>query len=265
MSLIADKQIFYIDSNDRTSGTNGSFTYEMNILGTYDYAVILQASIPKSYYLIQQGMNTFTLDKNGMQATVTIPIGNYDRSSFQSQLQQSLNNASLNGFAYTVSIPNLSVTADTGKYTFSVANNGGVQPQFIIGNYMFEQLGLEANTTYSFSTNQLESANVVKFQLEDTVYINSDLIGNKEDNVLQEVFALASQDYGNILWVCPDIEAFSKPIINGTGSIYKFWITDENGVPLDLNGQNVVFTLMLYKKENVYSVLRNLVKMLLLQ
>jgi hypothetical protein len=265
MSLISDKQIFYIDSNDRTSGTNGNFTYELNILGKFDYAVILQASIPKSYYLIQNGRNTFTIDENGSQATVTIPIGNYGRSSFRAQLQTSLNSASPNSYSYTVSIPNSSITADTGKYTFNVSNNGGVQPQFIIGHYMYEQLGLNANTTYSFVADELVSVNVVKFQLEDTVYINSDLIANKEDNVLQEVFALDSQDYGNILWVCPDLEAFSKPITNPNNSIYTFWVTDEDGVSLDLNGQNVVFTLMLYKKESVYSLLRNVIKMLLLR
>jgi len=265
MSLISDKQIFYIDSNDRSSGTNGNFTYQLDILGKFDFAVVLQMSIPKSYYLVQNGRNIFILDEDGTQATITIPIGNYGRSSFKAQLQTSLNDASPNGFSYTVSIPNSSITADTGKYTFSVTGNAGVQPQFIIGEFMYEQLGFQSNTTYTFVTSTLESVNVVKFQLEDTVYVNSDLIANKEDNVLQEVFALDSQDYGNILWVCPDLEAFSKPITNANNSVYTFWITDEDGVSLDLNGQNVVFTLMLYKKENVYSLLRNIFKMVLLR
>lgn len=264
MSLISDKQIFYIDSNDRLSGTNSDFTYQLDILGDFDYAVVLQASIPKSYYLVQANRNTFILDEDGDQTIVVIPIGTYDRSSFRAQLTTSLNSASFNGWVYTVSISNTSITSDTGKYTFTVTGNVGVQPSFTIGNHLYEQLGFNPNTTNLFNSDSLESTNVVKFQLEDTVYIHSDIVANQQDNVLQEVFALASPDYGNILWVCPDVEAYSKRVISKS-NIARFWITDENDDSLDLNGQNVVFTLMLFKKENVYSLLRNFIKLELIK
>ena len=264
MSLISDKQLFYIDSNDRLSGTNTDFTYQLDILGDFDYAVVLQASIPKSYYLVQSNRNTFILDEDGNQTTVTIPIGTYSRSSFRAQLTTSLNSASFHGWTYAVSIPNTSITSDTGKYTITVSGNGGIQPSFIIGDYLFEQLGFNSNTTVTFVSDTIQSTNVVKFQLEDTVYIHSDIVASQQDNVLQEMFAIASPDYGNILWVCPDVEAYSKRLVSSS-SIARFWITDENDEPLDLNGQNAVFTLMLFKKENVYSLLRNFIKLELIK
>jgi len=103
-----------------------------------------------------------------------MPIGNYSRSSFKNQLQTSLNAASPNHWAYVVSIPNVSITADTGYYTITVSENSD-QPAFIIGPYLYEQLGLDSNTTYTFAGNTLTSVNVVNFQLQDSLFLHSDL------------------------------------------------------------------------------------------
>ena len=60
MSLIETQRIFYVDSHFRLSGTHSDFTYQFDFQGqNYDYAVVLQATIPKSYYLVQSGRNTF--------------------------------------------------------------------------------------------------------------------------------------------------------------------------------------------------------------
>lgn len=264
MALIVDKQFFYVDSHNRKTGTDSDFSYYLDIQGDFDYGIVLQASIPKSYYLVQLGFNTFILNENGNQTVVTLPIGNYSRSSFRAQLQTSLNASSFHAWVYLVSIPNTAITADTGLYTYSVSGNGGIQPSFIIGVNLFEQLGFNANTTYNFVANTLVSVNVVKFQLEDTIYLNSDIIADKDNSVLQEIFAIDNPDFSNILWLCPDPEAYSKKII-ACKNICRFWITNEDYIPLPLNGQNVVFTLLLYKKEMVYSLLRNMIKLELLK
>ena len=260
MSLISSKQIYYVDSHNRSSGTHSDFSYALNLVGSYDSVVILQASIPKSYYLVQAGRNTFTLSEGGTDVTVTLPVGTYSRSSFQQQLINSLNAASPNNWDYIITIPNVNVTADTAKYTYQVQGNSS-QPSFIIGDYLYEQLGFNDNTTYTFSSNLLESVNAVKFQLEDTLFINSDIVAGEEDNTLQEIFTDGTSDYGKVSWVCPSIEAYSKPLSSTTNGIFHFWISDEDGNPIDLNGQNVVFTLMIYKKENVYSLIKNILKM----
>ena len=118
----------------------------------------------KSYYLVQSGQNTFTLVEGTSNAIITIPVGNYSRSSFQIQLQSLLNSSSPHSWTYAISIPNTLITGDTGLYTYTVTGNSS-QPQFIIGSYLYEQLGFNANTTYMFSSGTLTSVNVVKFQL----------------------------------------------------------------------------------------------------
>jgi len=266
MSLITNKRLFYVDSHNRSSGTHSSFSYVIEYpTEEYDHAVVLQVSIPKSYYLIQSGKNTFTLDEIGSQATISIPIGNYSRSSFAFQLQYLLNTYSPHGWVYQISIPNNQQTGDTGLYTWSVSGNSGNQPSFIITNYVYEQLGLEPNTTYTFVGNTLTSVNVVKFQLEDSLFLHSDMANNGIDDVLQEMLGVQNTDYSNIIFTCPSVEAYAKPITSKNNNVYNFSLTDEDGVEIDLNGQNIVFTLMLFKKENVNKVVKQFLKFALMQ
>jgi len=251
----------------RTNGTDSDFTFQLNYKDqdAFDYAVVLQISIPKSYWLVQTSSNTFILNENGNQTNVIIPVGNYGRSSFKTQLQTSLNSASFNAWTYTVTVPNSSSTADTGFFTFTVTGNGSIQPQFIIGTSLFEQLGLNKNTTYTFSANSLVSVNVVKFQLEDTLYLHSDLVSNGVDNILQEVFGGDSPNFANLVWICPSVEAYAKPISSNSNNSYRFYLCDEDGEKIDTNGQNLVFSLMLFKKENVYSMIKQFLKIKLME
>lgn len=264
MSIIDTKRLFYIDSHNRISGTHSNFTIQLDVgLDTYDQAVVLQINIPKSYYLVQSGQNTITLQEGMTQATISMPIGNYSRTSFGVQLQTLLNSGSPNSWTYTVSIPNTAVTADTGFFLYSVSGNSS-QPSFIIGNYLYEQLGLNSNTTYTFSANSLSSINVVKFQPKDTLYIHSNLCSNGIDNVLQEIFGVTAPSYGSLVFETPSLEGYAKDIITPKNNIYQFYLTDEDDNPIDLNGQNMVFTLLMFKKQDVYQLAKQFMKLFLL-
>ena len=264
MALISSKRIFYIDSNNKFDGSNSDFTIQLDIGDNkYDHAVVLQVNIPKSYYLIQNGRNTFTLQEGLSQASVTIPIGNYTRSSFKVQLQTSLNAASPNNWQYVVLIPNTAITGDTGHYTYNVTGNSS-QPIFIIGNYLYEQLGLNPNTTNTFISNSLSSVNVVNFQPKNTLYIHSDLCSNGTDNVLQEVFGVESPSYGNLVFQTPSVEGYAKEITLINSNTYHFYLSDEDGNTIDLNGQSLTFTLLLFKKEDVYNMAKQFMKLMIL-
>ena len=55
------ERIYYINSRNRISGTNSNFTYKIDINNIEpDRIAVLQANIPKSYYLIQDNANSFT-------------------------------------------------------------------------------------------------------------------------------------------------------------------------------------------------------------
>ena len=136
MSIIQNKKLFYVDSHQKLneSDTDSNFSYYFDTNGeTYDYVAVMQATIPKSYYLVQEGRNTFILNENGNYVTITVPIGNYSRSSFRATIQSLLTAQSPLGFIYTVSIPNVATQADTGKYTFTVSDPLPSMPiQFIL-------------------------------------------------------------------------------------------------------------------------------------
>ena len=264
MSIITSKKLFYIDSHSRLSGTHSNFTYQLDYKNEdYDYCVVLQASIPKSYWLIQTNQNTFTLDEISNQVTISIPVGNYSRSSFAYQLQYQLNANSPNHYTYQISIPN-SQTGDTGFYTWTVSNNSGVQPRFIFTDFLYEQFGFEPNSSYVFTDNTLTSINVVKFQLEDSVFLHSDIATNGSDNILQEILSMQRTDYSNIIYICPDVEAYAKPISSKQNGVYYFQLTDEDGAEINLNGQNIVFTLMLFKKDPINKYIKQYLKLALM-
>src|SRR4051795_11513403 len=72
-------------------------------------------------------------------------------------------------------------------------------------------------------------------------------------------------DFSTITYVCPSVEAYAKPVTSNNNNIYQFQLTDEDGVEIDLNGQNIVFTLMLFKKENMNKLVKQFLKLSLMQ
>lgn len=59
--------------------------------------------IPKSYYLVQSPHNTFTLQEEGINTTMTLPPGNYNLKSFQLIVSAMLTERSPHGWTYLVS------------------------------------------------------------------------------------------------------------------------------------------------------------------
>ena len=102
---ITNQHYIYINSRDRISGTDENFTYNMNFPSDLEFThvVCLNALIPKSYYLIQNGEleNIFQLDENGTTITITVPIGSYLLNSFKTTIGALLTNASPNSLTYT--------------------------------------------------------------------------------------------------------------------------------------------------------------------
>lgn len=267
MSFYTNSQIFYINSRNRDSGDDSNFTYSFDIPQEpkFTHCAVLQCIIPKSYYLVQKGYNTFILSENGVNVQIIIPIGNYSRSLFRTIVQGLLNTGSPNGYTYVITQPSTTVP-DTGKYTFTVTGNGGIQPIFIFeNNNINEQMGFDEISQNQFIANSLESSNVVKFQIEDALFIRSDICTNGHDNVLQAVFLSNNPDFAEVFFQNPDVQSYSKKMTQSTGRTFRFWITDEAGVPIFLNGQNVVFSLMLYVRENVFRLVEDYIKLRLME
>ena len=252
------KQMIYVNSRNRMSGTDSNFSYKFDLnYQQYTHVAVLQASIPKSYYLIEDGANTFILQEGATSFFVSMPFGNYTRNSFVSQLQTSLN--LVGNWTYTVNLSNYQQSAETGLLYFTVVNNNNVQPAFIFGDTMFEPMGFDANSSNSFVGNILNSVNVINLQKESTVFIHSNICANETDNVLQEVCTSNTSDYGYLIYQNPNVHHYSKTITN-VNNIYNFYLTDENGREINLHGRNWVMTMCLYHEDDMNAMVKKYIQ-----
>ena len=122
--FVLNPHYVYINSRDRISGTDENFTYNMQF---------------------PPGLNSHMfecIDPNGVQVTVTVPIGSYLLNAFRTTIGSLLTAASPNGLTYTLTYPSISA-ADTGKWTYT-QNNGAVVSSIIVNQHFFEPLGFEA-------------------------------------------------------------------------------------------------------------------------
>ena len=102
--------VYYIDSNNRTSGSHTDFSINIDITrSNYDKVCVLQFSCPKSFYNFPASKNTFTLEETDLggttQTLITIPIGNYNVVNLCSTLSILLTTGSTKGYTYSVSYP----------------------------------------------------------------------------------------------------------------------------------------------------------------
>jgi hypothetical protein len=257
MSVIENSRIYYVNGGARLSGSSASFTYKFSIPQNeqYDRCVVLQASIPLSYYLIQAGFNSFTLKEGASTGTITIPAGNYSAVSLITVLTTILNTSSPNGYIYTITMPNQYTSASTGRFTFSVTGNGATQPQFVFTTNLTELFGFDQNSTNNFVSNSL-TTNVLNMIPENTVFIHSDIVVGDGSDILQEIYSNNTINYSMVTWVCPDVDAYSKKLSTNATNIFKFTLTNEFGQILNLNNQNMLLTIMMYKKNNIDSIFK---------
>jgi hypothetical protein len=230
------------------------YKLELDPQKKYDSVCITQVSIPKSYYLIQANRNTFTLKEDSKEVEVAIPVGGYNAQTFATKLAALLCAASPNGLTYTVTAPKTTDAPSTGKYRYGVSS-AGIEPSFIFGDDVYEQMGFGRGSTNTFSSYALTSVNVINMQLEDTLVIHSDLADNKQDDVIHTVYAGGTPDLSSIQHECDDIIANSRSLKSRSGNVYRFAISDEFGRPIDLNGRNCVFTLLIYEKDTTLQTL----------
>ena len=253
-NAVHDSLIYYVNSSNRLEGDDSDFTYQIQLPphSEFNYVSVLAASIPKSYYMIESGYNTFILQENQSQVTITLQAGNYNRKTLASVLASLLTSLSPNKWTYSITYPNNALTYDTGLYTFLVTGNTS-QPVFIFNqNSPYQQLGFDISSSsqdsaYNFNNGQLIAPNVAKLYIDDNIFIHSDICQNFNDNVLQEIYTGNNTSFSNIVYQNVAPKDYAKKMTTNSSNIYNFYLTNENGEEIFLNGQNIVITLRLYR------------------
>lgn len=252
MSLTLTSRKYYINSERRLEGTSSSFTYEIIIppQEKYDHVCVLQASIPLSYYLVEDG-EYITLREGATDANIFIPAGNYSASSFVTIVKPLINAASPNGWVYNMTIPNSFLSPSTGLFTWTVTGHTS-EPAFIFDNTdLHRPFGFSQNTTNTFVSGSLTSTNVVLFIPETTVFIHSDIANNGQNDMLQEIYSDNTVPFSNIVYKCTSVEGYSKKLTTRDNNVFKFNLTDKHGHTLNFHGQDVLITLILYRKDDL--------------
>jgi len=243
-SEFLSKDLVYVNSSFRTQGNSHDFIIDLSQQispnNDFDSICLLNFTCPKSYYLIDELNNTFTVTEGIINTVITIPSGNYDFLTLRATLQTLLQ---VCNFTYAVSANQVS-----GKYQFTVSNNTS-QPYFIFtSDSPHKVIGFEIDT-YQFNANALTAPNIVNFQRTNTIELCSDI-------VKKSIFASIIQnspDFSNITYTEFNASLSSQSLIKNNVNSVRFYLLDGNtGKPLLLNGLNFSFTFCIYKKNNYY-------------
>src|SRR5665647_775037 len=152
----------------------------------FTHVCVVDASIQKSYHLVQAGYNTFTVLENAVPRTIAITPACYSATVFATEVRTRLNTGAPAGWIYGMTKPTAAMPS-TGKWTYTVTGSA-TQPSIVTTSNVYEQLGVNANSTYPFVAGALVSTNVMKMQSEDALYIHSDIVTDGVDDILQEIY-----------------------------------------------------------------------------
>lgn len=248
-------QVIQFNSKDRIAGTNSNFTSTPIDLGynTYDSVVLLQASIPRSFYNVPASYNTFTVLEGFTSRTITVPAASYNRYNLPLILAPLLNTGGV-GWTYTMTYPNAN-QGDTFKFTWTVSGNGGIQPRFVFTNSMFRQLGFDQNSSNLFTANSLTSSNCINLSYILRAFIKSNICLNASDSILEEilnysVYPMLSTCYFEQRETDLNTKTFNPNIVNS----WSFRLVDSYDQEIDLNEIPWSFTLAFFRRANYHEV-----------
>lgn len=262
--LSQSKYVYDITSDNRISGVSHDFQIELNIPpgNTFDSVTMIEASISKTWYAVEAGRNTFTLQgEAGNTAPVTIQPGNYaivdatatgGPPSLLTALALALDAAALviagvtgNGpWVFTVAFLNA-----TGNILVTFArgagDTGGAGALIFPTSRLAKVLGFLEAGTYPFAGDALTSPSFANLQPNPACYIRMSGI----DGDLLEVvpsgnsafFSMLQYSNGEPVWT-------SRPLTTRAGnSVQRIRITDYEGVPINLNGGVVLMTVAYFE------------------
>lgn len=256
-------QVVSFNSKDRQSGTDSNFLSAPIDLGInkFNAVCLLCASIPKSYYNMPSGYNTFTLTEKGISTTITIPVGSYNKINLASTLSTLLTAGSVtlgNNWIYTVTNPS-PTQADTFKFTFTVSGNGLFQPTItMISTSPFRQLGFEQSTNYAFVANQLVSVNAINLAYVLRIFIKSSICSDSNDGILDEILSVGSFAPQSVIFYQQfNIDVNTRVYNTNNSNSWNFVLTDSYNQELDLNGIPWAFTLVFYQRNDTHEIHKN--------
>ena len=248
-----DVYISVVDSSQRVSGTSSNFTINLNLpsfVQEFDRVALNQISIPRSWYDVESGVNTFQFKEGsgGTLKTITITPGMYNVTTLGTAIATLLTTNSQNGYTYTISYPNSALTVNNNLFTFTCSNTVTVFYLIFAGS-MYQQIGFASNTTYTSTSGVLTSVNSISISYINRVFLVSNACNTSYNSYLQEIL-IAGQfpSTSFIFWENLNYDTNSKEFTNPQNNCWDFTIYDRYGNVINLHGLELVFSLIFYKK-----------------
>jgi hypothetical protein len=229
----------YINSKDRTIGTTTNFTvsFKEKILlkpNTSYHCYVESAEIPFTFYGINSTNNKFVYVKDGVSSTITIPVGNYTKTTFIPALETAINDNQLD----------ITYSETTGKLTFTCSSHTHEFNFATLGGNAYSVLGFNENDIITFTTSVV-STNVANFITPyEKIYIRSSISSLSYDTgSLSKTDILEKIQIGNITPFDDTIyfratEPYKALLTQGGFDTIYVKLTDIRGRDIDLNGQN---------------------------
>lgn len=236
-----ERVMLYIDSKDRTTGTNESFSVTMaSEITRVKQVEVVSVEIPFSYYVITASNNNLRFqDSEPIVFNAAVPAGNYDATSFCTALQTAINGV----------LSGSTVTYNATTMKISIVTESSISLR-LTGSTIASVIGLSANTSLSTTSTPQQPLNLSG---PNYLMISSSAImklkstqpfwRSAKDDVLHKM--TVGTVSGTIL--------IDKPI--GVSKIQystrqkiqtiDLQLTDPDGVAIDLNGQRWSLTLAL--------------------
>ena len=250
---VIDKQLLFISSDERDSGSISDFTVSMpsHLLTCRPSQkmrmVLNDVVMPYTWYNVQETNRHFEVVEGGGTAfKVSLDVGSYHAIQLRDHLIIQLNAASGADYTYTVTFDEVS-----SKFTFTIGSPSGVNSFGFasgtndLGASAYKLLGFVKGSVNTFTGSTLVSTGAVSMMFTDALYLHCDLLntnvdkraGTKSVFHLSTAFAkimINTSPFNTIIFLNQN-DDYMLNIIDQRVTELHFWITTaEHGV-INLN------------------------------
>lgn len=215
----------------------------------YDTIAVQNIQIPKTYYGISSGSNSFTITENGTPRTITLTVGNYNFTSLATELKTQL------GLTYTV-------TPNASRGTYTIGNSSAITTT----TYTFTDQRLSHTLGMDFPSSTFSGlsyeTDIILYNTP-SILVHSDIANNVSysgtNNLMDDtILAIPVGNIGDLSylsWTNNDVANINYA--NSLKNTIRFYLTDIYNQSLNLNEMPVLITLIFYNKDDTNQLIRD--------
>ena len=256
MNSITLKKINDIEVKPFISKTSSSSNFNIDLglssdVSSYDRVCLGRCSIPRSWFDVEAPYNTFYLQENSSTVLITITVGMYNVNTLKTAIAAALTLSSPNSLTYTCYYPNAAIEVNTNKFRFECLSNNALSKKLIFTDGMYQQLGFEKGSTNSFvgSNTELYSTNSISISYINRLFLKSNICEKAHDQMLSEILIAGNfQSTSFVYFENTNYDVNSREFTNPVDTYFSFGLYDRYGNIVNLQGLEMVFSLILFKK-----------------